>query len=118
MGYQIRQELGLTAAANYLGDKEGSVENVYAGVSGRLVDASVLAGDYTEWQPPSRQPVRAGSRPAKSTSAIDVKESPRLAALRKQLDDLTTQLADGEIDFGQFDARSTRLERAIAACAG
>lgn len=111
MGYQIRQELGLTAAANYLGDKEGSVENVYAGVSGRLVDISVLAGDYTDWQPPSRQP----GRPARGQAAIDLEESPRLAALRKQLDDLTTQLADGEIEFEQYDARSRRLEEAIAA---
>ncbi|MHB1168749.1 MAG: hypothetical protein ACYC28_05645 [Longimicrobiales bacterium] len=118
MGYQIRQELGLTAAANYLGDKEGSVENVYAGVSGRLVDVSVLADDYTDWQPPSRQPARAGSRPAKGKPAIAVEDSPRLAALRKQLDDLTTQFADGEIDFEQYDGPSSRLEAAIAACAG
>lgn len=113
MGYQIRQELGLTAAANYLGDKEGSVENVYAGVSGRLVDVSVLAGDYTDWQPVSRQPARAGSVPGKGKPSSDAQESPRLTALQKQLGDLTTQFANGEIEFEQYDVRSKRLEGAI-----
>ena len=113
MGYQIRQELGLTAAANYLGDKEGSVENVYAGVSGRLVDASVLAGDYVDWQPPSRQPARTGGRSAKGRPAVDVEASPRLTALRLQLDDLTSQFAAGELDLKQYDERSRRIEAAI-----
>jgi hypothetical protein len=100
MGYQIRQELGLTAAANYLGDKEGSVENVYAGVSGLLVDSSVLAGEYVDW------PLRGNEKPASSALRVE--------ALKKRLDDVTARFSAGEIDYAAYLAASSRLERALA----
>lgn len=114
MGYQIRQELGLTAAANYLGDKEESVEGVYAGVSGRLVDASVLAGEYADWEPPTRRAAK-GNAPAAApetvtTSAI---EPPHVATLRSRLEDLTRQYEEGGIELDAYMARAKRLEEAM-----
>lgn len=70
----IRQELGLTAAANYTGDKEASIEHTYAGVKGSRVDASMLAPEFDAWVPPTvaerRRKEKAKQDGAKATSQV------------------------------------------------
>lgn len=121
MGYQIRQEFGLTEAANYLGDREGSIIGHYEGVSGKLVDHSILGGQYVPFEPPTMAKTRhsrAVSEAAQETAAQSRVTVTGAAQdrLRAMLDRLVEQFAVGEIDQTQYMERSRRLEGALAAC--
>lgn len=119
MGYQIRQEFGLTEAANYLGDQEGSIIGHYEGVSGKLVDHSTLGGDYVPFEPPTMtraRQKRTVTEEARDTAAQSRMQIAGAAQERLQfaLDRLVDQFATGEIDQMQFMERSRRLEGALA----
>lgn len=121
MGFAIYQRYGLQSAANYLGDKEGSIEGVYTAVRGELVDTSGL-GDKAERLDESFQAApdapRKAAPKAKGTpkaaappSGVGVKEK----VLRERIDRLTDQLIAGEIAESEFAATVAKLERALAA---
>lgn len=120
MGYQIRQEFGLTEAANYLGDQEGSIIGHYEGVSGTLVDHSPLGGQYVPFEPPTmarerqKRSVAEAARESADQSRAQIAGAAQ-ERLRLALDKLVEQLATGEIDEGVFRERSRRLAAAIAA---
>jgi hypothetical protein len=118
MGFAIYQELGLKQAANYLGDREGSIENVYTGVSGRFVDTTDLAAEFQDWQPPSQSVKKAAKR--QTAEAVPVKPTdeaggrPRNLVLEKRLNELTDQLFAGSISEAEYDTQAQKLERAMA----
>lgn len=120
MAFQIRQEFGLTEAANYLGDQESSIIGHYEGVSGKLVDHSILAGQYLPFEPPSMAKERQKRAAPEGTDAAMI--APVAATtvageerLRTALDRLVERFAAGEIDQSQFLDCSRRLEGALAA---
>ena len=120
MGYQIRQEFGLTEAANYLGDQEGSIIGHYEGVSGKLVDHSTLGGQYVPFEPPTMVRERQKRTVADAARESGAESRAQLAGaaqarLRLALDRLVEQFATGEIEQTQFMERSRRLEGALAA---
>jgi hypothetical protein len=109
MGYQIRQEFGLTAAANYLGDQEGSIENVYAGVSGTLVDTTALAGQYEDWTPPTRQ-ARADAEPkVRAAEGMSAGGDPLQRIVEKRMEDLVDRFVTGEVTQEEFEVQRRRL---------
>ena len=118
MAFQIRQEFGLKEAANYLGDQEDSIIGHYEGVSGKLVDHSILAQQYVPFEPPSmsrERRKRAITEEAKGTvSALtSLPTSHAQERMHASLDRLVEQFAAGEIDQSVFFERSRRLESAL-----
>ena len=120
MGYQIRQEFGLKEAANYLGDQENSIIGHYEGVSGKLIDHSLLGGQYVPFEPPTM------ARERHKRAITDVAKESAMASpvaatggaqerVRALLDRLVEQLATGEIEQAVFLERSRRLEEALLA---
>lgn len=54
VGYEVYQTLGLTAAANYLGDQENSIIGHYQGVKGARANVDAIAlDDFVDWEPPT-----------------------------------------------------------------